>query len=113
MKESLRLILKMTDTEKARLTLKKWRWRASHSRIESFKNISAKIKRNEPFIPNTIALGLSNARIEATNNNIKLIIRRAYGFRNLKSMPDMIYLCCFGLVILLPGRTYPKPEKVA
>ena len=28
---------------------------------------------------NTIRLGMSNARIEATNNKIKLIIRKAYG----------------------------------
>ena len=35
-------------------------------------------------ILNTIRYGMSNARIEATNNKIKLIIRKAYGFRNIK-----------------------------
>ena len=31
---------------------------------------------------------MSNARIEATNNKIKLIIRKAYGFRNIQNMLD-------------------------
>lgn len=106
MKEALRLILKMNDYEDAKDSLKKWRRRASHSRIESFKELAAKIKRNEEFILNTIRYGFSNARIEATNNKIKLIIRRSYGFKNITNMLDMIYLCCSSLVIPLPGRHY-------
>ncbi|RRF95996.1 MAG: hypothetical protein DUD39_15885 [Coriobacteriaceae bacterium] len=27
---------------------------------------------------------MSSARVEATNNKIKLIVRRAYGFRNIQ-----------------------------
>ncbi len=46
---------------------------------------------------NTIRLGMSNARIEATNNKIKLIIRKAYGFRNIQNMLDMVYLVCSNL----------------
>lgn len=106
MKEALRLILKMNDYENAKDSLKKWRWRASHSRIESFKELAEKIKRNEEFILNTIRYGFSNARIEATNNKIKLIIRRSYGFKKITNMLDMIYLCCSSLVIPLPGRHY-------
>ena len=91
-KEALRLILKMTDYESAKVALRKWRWRASHSRLDSFKELASKIKRNEEFILNTIKHGFSNARIEATNNKIKLIIRRSYGFKNINNMLDMIYL---------------------
>ena len=36
--------------------------------------------------------GLTNARIEAINNKIKLSIRMAYGFRNLDNMMAMIML---------------------
>lgn len=113
LKETLRNILKMSDSKEAEIALKKWRWRASHSRIESFKELAKKIKRNEEYILNTIKYGLSNARIEATNNKIKLVIRRSYGFRNLQNMLDMIYLCCSGLVIPLPGRSYPESKEVA
>lgn len=104
MKEKLRMILKMRNKVEAELYLKKWHWRASHSRIESFKELARKIKRNWTFILNTIELGLSNARIEATNNKIKLVIRRAYGFRNIDSMIDMIYLVCSDITIPLPNR---------
>ena len=47
---------------------------------------------------------MSNARIEATNNKIKLIIRKAYGFRNIQNMIDMVYLVCSDLDIQLPNR---------
>ena len=110
MKEALRLILKMTDYESAKVALRKWRWRASHSRLDSFKELASKIKRNEEFILNTIKYGFSNARIEATNNKIKLIIRRSYGFKNINNMLDMIYLCCSSLLIPLPGRHYEQKE---
>lgn len=111
MKESLRIILKMDNYDDAKTALKKWFWRASHSRIESFKELAAKIKRNEEFILNTIKYGFSNARIEATNNKIKLIIRRSYGFKNINNMLDMIYLCCSSLIIPLPGRLYASKES--
>lgn len=104
LKEELRLLLKMKDVETAEIELKKWRWKASHSRIDVFVELSKKIKRHEKHILNTIKLGLSNARIEANNNKIKLIIRKAYGFRNLQNMLDMIYMVCSNLVIPLPNR---------
>ena len=113
MKETLRNILKMAEPGDAKEALRKWRWRASHSRIGSFKDLARKIKRNEEFILNTIKYGLSNARIEATNNKIKLIIRRSYGFRNLQNMMDMVYLCCSNLVIPLPGRCCSQTGKIA
>jgi transposase len=47
---------------------------------------------------------MSNARIEATNNKIKLIIRKAYGFRNIQNMLDMVYLVCSDLRVPLLNR---------
>lgn len=104
LKEELRLLLKMNDVELAAIELKRWRWKASHSRIDAFVELSRKIKRHEKHILNTIKLGLSNARIEANNNKIKLIIRKSYGFRNLQNMLDMVYMICSNLVIPLPNR---------
>ena len=69
------------------------RW-ASHFRIDSFKDLANKIRRNKEFILNTIAYGRSNARIEATNNKIKLIVRPSYGVRNIDSMLNMFFLTC-------------------
>ena len=104
LKEDLRLILHLKDPLIAKTLLDEWMWKASHSKIKSFVELSQKIRRHKQHIINTIAIGLSNARIEAINNKIKLIIRRAYGFRNLDNMFDMIYLNCSNIEIPLPNR---------
>ena len=110
LKESLRLLLKSTDVEQAETDLKHWLWWASHSRIPAFKDLYKKIKRHKDHILNTIRLGLSNARIEATNNKIKLIIRKAYGSRNIRNMMDMVYLVCSDIRIPLPNRKSDAQE---
>ena len=103
-KEQLRAILHMKDEQGARIALKKWLWWASHSQIPAFIELGKKIRRHFQHILNTIRLGMSNARIEATNNKIKLVIRRAYGFRNIQNMMDMVMLVCSNLHIPLPNR---------
>ena len=112
LKETLRLILKTSDVAQAEKDLKGWLWWASHSRIPAFKELYKKIKRHKEHILNTIRLGLSNARIEATNNKIKLIIRKAYGFRNIQNMMDMVYLVCSNIRIPLPNRKSSQPKAV-
>ena len=104
LKEQLRLLLKITDAVAAEEELRHWLWKASHSRIPAFKELYRKIKRHKVHILNTIRYGMSNARIEATNNKIKLIIRKAYGFRNIQNMLDMVYLVCSDIRIPLPNR---------
>ncbi len=103
-KEKLRLLLKIKSVDEAEAELKKWLWWASHSRIPAMVELNRKIRRHKKHILNTIRLGMSNARIEATNNKIKLIVRKAYGFRNIQNMLDMIYLVCSDLAIPLPNR---------
>ena len=112
LKESLRLLLKSTSVQQAETDLKHWLWWASHSRIPAFKELYKKINRHKEHILNTIRLGLSNARIEATNNKIKLIIRKAYGFRNIQNMMDMVYLVCSDIRVPLPNRK-PMLAKLA
>ena len=72
--------------------------------IPAFKDLYLKIKRHRMHILNTLRYGMSNARIEATNNKIKPIIRKAYGFRNIQNMLDMVYLVCSDIRIPLPNR---------
>lgn len=86
----------------------RWLWWASHSRIKAFKELYLKIKRHREHILNAIRFGMSNARIEATNNKIKLTVGKAYGFRNIQNMLDMVYLVCSDLRIPLPNR---KPKS--
>lgn len=110
LKEKLRMILKLDNVEDA--TLKSWYWRAFHSRIASFKQLAEKIKRNMPYILNTIKFSLSNARIEAMNNRIKLVIRTSYGFRHVKSLIDMIYLVCSNIEIPLLTEEFFIPRHL-
>ena len=104
LKEELRLILKESDPEQAQLLINKWFWRATHSRIPAFQKLAHKIRNHQEHILDTIRNHVSNARIEATNNKIKVVIRRSYGFRNLSNMFDLVYLCCSNLQIPLANR---------
>ena len=49
------------------------------------------------------------ARIEATNNKIKLLIRIAYGFRNIDAMIGLIMLFCSSIEIPWPSRKQKEP----
>ena len=104
LKEQLRLLLKLTNVDEAEDELKRWLWKASHSRIPAFKELYQKVRHHKTHILNTIRDGMSNARIEATNNKIKLIICKVYGFRNIQNMLDMVYLVCSDICIPLPNR---------
>ena len=57
-----------TGTSAHSVDVKNWLWWASHSRIPVFHDLYKKIMRHNEHILNTIKFGLSNARIEATNN---------------------------------------------
>jgi transposase len=52
----------------------------------------------------TIKHGLSNARIEATNNKIKVTIRMGYGYKNIDNLIALVRLKCGGFDVSLPGR---------
>lgn len=66
--------------------------------------LQRKVKRHVDAIVATATHNLSNARIEAVNNKIKLTVRMAYGFRNLGNLFAMVMLRCSGLKVPLPGR---------
>jgi transposase len=59
-------------------------------------------------IANALIFKLSNARVESMNTKIRLIIRRAYGFRSVEALRAMILLCLAGYARPLPGRPIPK-----
>ena len=103
LKEGLRLALKAGSDEISE-ALTKWMGWAQRCRIPAFRELRLKIKRHFKAIVAAATHGLSNARIEATNNKIKLIIRRAYGFRNMDNMIAMIMLSCSSVHPSLPGR---------
>ena len=108
LKESLRNLLKIKDIDEAEKELDHWIFWAKRSRLESFKELADKIKRHKEYILNFIKTGISNARVEANNNKISLLVHRSFGFRNFNNMVDLIMLVCSDIAIPLPNR----PVKV-
>lgn len=111
LKEQLRTLVKL-PFEEIEEQLKKWLWLASHSRIPSIYELQKKIRRHIQAILNTAKYRLSNARIEATNNKIKLTIRMAYGFRSIDNLIDMIFLRCSDIPCYLPWEYKNNPSLI-
>ena len=101
LKEELRIVFRL-DEDAGRKQLDHWIKWAQHCRIPVFVELQRKIRRHYEAIMATLENGLSNARIEAINNKIKLSIHMAYGFRNIGNMIDMIMLRCSELTVPLP-----------
>ena len=101
LKEGLRLALKV-GADEIEYALNKWMGWAQRCRIPGFRELRLKIKRNFVAIVASAKHGLSNARMEATNNKIKLGIRTAFGFRNPDSLIAMVMLTCSDIQPKLP-----------
>lgn len=99
----------MNEAEKE---MNHWISWARRSRIDSFKELALKIKRHMEYILNFISTGISNARVEANNNKISLLVHRSFGFKNFKNMVDLIMLVCSNLKVPLPNRPL-NVEKAA
>lgn len=104
LKEELRLVFHQ-DLEAGREQLEHFIKWAQHCRIPEFVELQRKIRRHYAAILATLEHRLSNARIEAVNNKIKLTIRMAYGFRNIDNMIDMIMLRCSDIEVQLPWES--------
>lgn len=110
LKEHLRRIFTAAPDE-LETQLKGWLAWACRCRIPEFVELSKKIRRHKDAILKTVQLGLSNARIEATNNKIKLLIKRAYGFRNIENLKALIRLYNSRVELSYPGRGLKWSEE--
>jgi len=106
LKEGLRLVFRYSYKE-AEAELDRWLKWAQRCRITEFVELGRKIKRHRAAILTTIKVGLTNARIEAINNKIKVTIRMGYGFRNIDNLIAIVRLKCSGDIVTLPGRSLP------
>jgi transposase len=103
LKEKLRLVFRFSHDEAVQ-ELDKWLAWAQRCRIKEFVELSKKIRRHKTAILATIKNGLTNARIEAINNKIKVTIRMGYGFRNIDNLIALVRLKCGGVDVVPPGR---------
>jgi len=106
LKESLRLVFRYSYAMAVE-ELDGWLKWAQRCRISEFVELGRKIKRHKEAILAAIKYGLTNARIEAVNNKIKVTIRMGYGYRNIDNLIALVRLKCGGDIVTLPGRSNP------
>ena len=103
LKEQLRQIYRLPPTQ-AIVMLELWLQWARRCRLAPFVKLARTITQQRPGILAAIEHGLSNARVEAINTQIRLITRRAYGFHSPAALIALAMLTLGGLCPPLPGR---------
>jgi transposase len=103
LKEGLRYVLTLTgqDAIDALDRWYGWTWRC---RIPEMIALGRKIQRHRDTIEATLRHGLTNALAESVNAKIRLITRRAFGFRNVHALIALAMLSLGGYRPDLPGR---------
>ncbi len=76
--------------------------RLSRCRLRPFIRLGRTIRKHRDGILAARRLKLSNARAEAMNNRVKLIVRRAYGFHSAQAALALVHLTCGPVTLTLP-----------
>jgi transposase len=106
LKEQLRYVFRADAVSSAKSLLGGWLAWARRSRIPEFTHVAKTVEHFRTLIWNTLdAGGLSNAVLEATNNHLRLLTRRAYGFHSADALIAMSELTVGRLCPPLPGRS--------
>ncbi|MCA1701676.1 MAG: ISL3 family transposase, partial [Actinobacteria bacterium] len=103
LKEQLRQIYRV-DADEATAILDawlKWAWRC---RLQPFVKLARTIRDQRAGIEAAFKNGLSNARVEQINTQIRLITRRGFGYHSQQAVIALAMLKLGGLCPPLPGR---------
>jgi transposase len=103
LKEQLRQLYQVPASQAVEL-LDRWLSWARRCRLPSFVKLAATIKTQRAGILAAVKHGLSNARVEQLNTQLRLIVRRAFGFHSADAMIALAMLKHGGLCPQLPGR---------
>lgn len=110
LKEALRAVF-VGDLEEAEVAylLDRFCSRASRSGLKSFVTLSRTIRKHRSGILAAVRLGVNNARHEALNRRVRLIVNRAYGFHSAEAAIALIMLTVGPVAHVLPHeRAFPK-----
>jgi transposase len=103
LKESLRAVFAGDlDPPDTSVLVDRWCSKAQRSRIPEFVKTARTIRKHRDGIDAAIDRGLSNGRQEGLNNKVRLIIRRAYGFRSPEATLATVMLACGPVNLKLP-----------
>lgn len=97
LKEAFRRFWAYRERGWAQRFLRSWFWMATHSRLAPMRDFAWLLRRHEAGLLAWIDLRISNGAVEGMNNKIKLVAKRAYGFRTSSHFKLAIYHCCAGL----------------
>ena len=114
LKEALRAVFAgdLTPSETTEL-LDRWCVKAARSRLEPFVKLTGTVRTHRDGILAAIRLGINNARVEALNNKVRLITRRAYGFHSAQAALALVMLACGPITLRLPQeQTHVRPHSV-
>jgi transposase len=102
LKEQLRQIYRVKNAEQAEQLLEQWLAWARRSRLPSFVKLAGTITAQRDGILSAVKNGLSNARIEQMNTQIRLLARQAFGFHSPRPLIALAMLKLAGLCPPLP-----------
>lgn len=106
LKEALRSVYG-NPADKAEKRLRGWLAWAARSRLPAFVKLGRTVRQYRDGILAAIRHGLSNGRLEGLNNKVRIISHRAYGFHSAKALLALVYLCCSGIELSIPGDQRP------
>ena len=93
LKEAFQHFWQYTSPWWAEQFLVQWTKRAMASKIEAMKEVARMLRRHQPLILNWFKTKerLSNGIVEGFNNKAKLTIRKAYGFKQFRTLEVALY----------------------
>jgi transposase len=103
LKEQLRMVFHV-GYEEAIDSLERWLQWARRCRIGPFVALARTITYYRADIEATLLHGVTNGRVESLNTKVRLIARRAFGFRSAQALIALSELTLGGLCPPLPGR---------
>ena len=91
LKDDLYQLWKCTDRKSAQQLLTNWIKRAQTTSISALKSFAKTLLKNIHGILNYFDITITTAKVEGINNKIKVLKRKAYGFRDLIYFTLKIY----------------------
>jgi transposase len=101
--QQLRQIYRVSAQDGLQL-LEAWLKWARRSRLEPFRKLARRITDQRARVQAAFTNNLSNARVEQINTQIRLIIRRGFGYHSPDAVIALAMLSLGGLCPPLPGR---------
>ncbi|MGB6000374.1 MAG: ISL3 family transposase [Thermoanaerobaculia bacterium] len=85
LKEALREVYRKKSQEEASVALERWTTEAEQSGLRPFQRTAATLRKWRREVLNYWRYPITNALVEGKHNRVKVLKRRAYGYRNERS----------------------------